>query len=206
MRIGGVSNGSQNFKKKTKTFVLKKKGHDRYEKGILMGKESNLRRFPVRGGQLEQVRHSSWVRKGEREPIKQWTNLFYAPTSSNTKLEFYAPACVEGEPEIHPPAEAVLEGVSMWKSCLVGQFFDKRLPIHVVRTTVDKLWGKHEMPEISTTDNGLYLFRFRDMGARDWVMENGPWYIAGRPIILRVWQPGMEMLNIQLTAMPICVN
>ena len=76
----------------------------------------------------------------------------------------------------------------------------------MVRTTVDKLWGKHEMPEISTTDNGLYLFRFRDMDARDWVMENGAWYIAGRPIILRVWQPGMEMLNIQLTALPIWVK
>ena len=62
------------------------------------------------------------------------------------------------------------------------------------------------MPEISTTDNGLYLFRFRDMDARDWVMENGPWYIAGRPIILWEWQPGMEMLNIQLTSMPIWVK
>ena len=37
-------------------------------------------------------------------------------------------------------------------------------------------------------------------------MENGPWYIAGRPIILRVWQPGMEMLNIQLKSMPIWVK
>ena len=62
------------------------------------------------------------------------------------------------------------------------------------------------MPEISTTDNGLYLFKFRNMDARDWVMENGPWYIAGRPIILRAWQPGMEMLNIQLTTMPIWVK
>ena len=33
------------------------------------------------------------------------------------------------------------------KGCLVGQFFDKRLPLHVVRAAVDKLWGKHEMPE-----------------------------------------------------------
>ena len=44
------------------------------------------------------------------------------------------------------------------------------------------------------------------MDAWDWVMENGPWYIAGRPIILRVWQPGMEMLNIQLTYLPIWVK
>ena len=99
--------------------------YDQYEKGILMGKESNQRRFPVGGGQLEQVRRSSWVRKEEREPIKHWSNLFSAPTSSNPKLEFYAPACVEGEPEIHPPAEAILEGVSMWKSRLVGNFLTR---------------------------------------------------------------------------------
>ena len=132
--------------------------------------------------------------------------MFLAPIRSNPKLDFYALACVDGVPEIHPPDEAVFEGVSMWKGCLVGQLFDQRLPIHVVRATVDKLWGKHEMPEISTTDNGRYLFRFRDMDAQDWVMENGPWYIAGRPIILRVWQQGMEMLNIQLTSLPIWVK
>ena len=176
--------------------------------GILMGTETNQtqRNIPMGGGQpnhYEQVRRTTWVRKGDHEPIKCWNNLFSVPTRSNPKLDFYAPACVDGVPEIHPPDEAVFKGVSMWKGCLVGQFFDKRLPIHVVRATVDRLRGKHEMPDISTTDNGRYLFRFRDMDARDWVMENGPWYIAGRPIILKVWQPGMEMLNIQLTSLPI---
>ena len=121
----------------------------------------------------EQVWRTSWIRKGDREPIKYWNNLFSAPIRSNPKLDFYAPACVDGVPEIHPPDEAVFEGVNMWKGCLVGHFLYKRLPIHVVRATVNKLWGKHEMPEISTTDNRLYLFRFRDMDARDWVMENG---------------------------------
>ena len=85
----------------------------------------------------------------------------------------------------------------------MDQFFDKRLPLHVVRSVVERLWGKHEIPEISTADNGLYIFRFRDMDARDWVLENGPWYLAGRPIILRFWKPGMEMLNVQITSLPI---
>ena len=151
-----------------------------------MGIESNQPQqgIPAGGGQpnhSEQVRFISGVRKGEREPIKYWNNFFLAPIRSNPKLDFYAP-CVDGMSEIHPPDEAVFEGVSMWKGCLVCQFFDKRFPIHVVRATVDKLWGKHEMPEISTTDNGLYLFRFRDMDARDWVMENScrdTYYTAG---------------------------
>ena len=96
----------------------------------------------VGGGQpsqQEQIRCSSWIRKEDREPIKCWNNLFSAPIRINPKLDFYAPACVNGVPEIHPPDEAVFEGVNMWKGCLVGQFFDTRLPIHVVRAMVDKL-------------------------------------------------------------------
>ena len=72
----------------------------------------------------------------------------------------------------------------------------------MVKTVVERLWGKHEMREISTTDNGLYIFRFMDRVARDWVLENGPWYFFGRPIILRSWKPGMEMLNVQITSLP----
>ena len=99
--------------------------------GILVG--------GVQPSHYEQIRSSSWTRKGDREPIKCWNNLFSAPIRTNPKLDFYAPACVEGVLEIHPPDEAVSEGVSMWKGCLVGQFFDWRLPIHVVRVMVYKL-------------------------------------------------------------------
>ena len=100
---------------------------------------------------------------------------------------------------------ALVEGMGIWEGCLVGQFFDKRLPVHVVRSLVERLWGKHEIPEISTTDNGLYIFRFTDRDARDWVLENGPWYFVRRPIILRIWKPSMEMLNVQITSLPIWV-
>ena len=132
--------------------------------------------------------------------------LFSPTTRTKSTLDFFAPVRVDGSLVIHPPAEAVSEGMSMWKGFLVGKLFNKRIPLYVVRAVVDKLWGKHEMPEISTTDNGLYLFRFRDMDARDWVMESGPWYIARRLVILQVWQPSMEMLNIQLTSLPIWVK
>ena len=37
-------------------------------------------------------------------------------------------------------------------------------------------------------------------------MDCGPWYIAGRPFVIRRWHPGMEMLNIQLTSLSIWVK
>ena len=135
-----------------------------------------------------------------------WRSLFVNCPKPCSPLAFYSPTTVDGQITINPPAEAVVEGVGLWEGCLVGQFFDKRLPLHVVMSLVERLWGKHEIPEISTTDNGLYIFRFKDLAARDWVLENGPWYLAGRPIILRFWKPGMEMLNVQITSLPIWVK
>ena len=94
---------------------------------------------PVAGGQErshdEQIKRSveSWgsisggnirIRNGEMAPVKTWKNLFSTPTRTNSTLYFLTPACVNGTHVIHPPAEAVFEGMSMWKGCLVGQFFD----------------------------------------------------------------------------------
>ena len=154
----------------------------------------------------EVVPLSSMTQKRPQERIQVisgWNSLFSAKAVTKSPLEFVAPEIVDGKPVIEPPAEVVVEGMMLWEDCLVGQFFDKRLPLHVVRAAIEKLWGKKEIPEISITDNGLYLFRFRDLTARDWVMDCGPWYIAGRPFVIRRWQPGMEMLNIQLTSLPI---
>ena len=128
------------------------------------------------------------------------------PKKTNGQLRYSKPHRTDGKIVVKPPEEAVMEGIDMWKGCLVGQFLDKCLPFPVVRSLVNKLWGKKEMPDISTTENGLYFFRFRDLDARDWVMNFGPWHLAGRPFILRAWRPGMDMLNIQLTSIPIWVK
>ena len=143
---------------------------------------------------------------GDSNPVKSWKSLVSIPVKSGSPLQFYRPHCADGKLVAKPPVEAVNEGIDMWKGCLVGQFLDKRLPFPVVRSLVNRLWGKREMPNISTTENGLFFFRFKDPEARDWVMDAGPWHLAGRPFILRAWKPGMDMLNIQLSSIPIWVK
>ena len=176
---------------------------------VVEGKEQSPKSKTGRGA--EETRGSDLggnkgVRQGEAPPVKSWKNLFSLPVKTSGPLQFYRPHSADGNLVARPPAETVNEGIDMWKGCLVGQFLDKRLLFPVVRSLVNRLWGKREMPDISTTENGLYFFRFRDPEARDWVMDSGPWRLAGRPFILRAWQPGMDMLNIQLSIIPIWVK
>ena len=64
--------------------------------------------------------------------MKSWKTLFSVPAKTSGLLQF-------SRLVVKPPAEAVVEGIGMWKGCLVGQFLDKRLPFSVVRPLVDKL-------------------------------------------------------------------
>ena len=166
-----------------------------------------IRPLSVSGASIEASKLKSGSEKGRGATVTHnWRSLFVKRPKSCSTLAFYKPSKLDGKVTVNPPPEAVAEGVGLWEGSLVGQFFDKRLPVHVVKSFVERLWGKHEIPAISTTDNGWYIFRFRDMVARDWVLDNGPWYFAGRPIILRLWKPGMEMLNAQITSIPIWVK
>ena len=68
-----------------------------------------------------------------------WRSLFVNHPKSCSSLVFSNPARVDRKEIINPPEEAVVEGVGIWEGCLVGQFFDKRLPLHVVRSLVERL-------------------------------------------------------------------
>ena len=157
-------------------------------------------------GSEPNAKHKANSGTEESKGVKSWKNLFLVPEKTSGQLQFFKPHMANGKLVAKPPVEAVNEGIDMWKGCLVGQFLDKRLPFPVVRSLVNRLWGKNEIPDISTTENGLFFFRFRDLEAWDWVMESGPWHLAGRPFILRAWRPGMDMLDIQLSTIPIWVK
>ena len=107
--------------------------------------------------------------------VKSWSNLFSLPVKTSGPLHFYMPHCADGKIVARPPAEVVNEGIDMLKGCLVGQFLDKRLPFPVVRSLINRLWGKKEMPDISTTENGLFSSDSgtRRLGTGSWIRDLG---------------------------------
>jgi hypothetical protein len=107
---------------------------------------------------------------------------------------------------VKPPKEAIEEGISKWSPSLVGQFLDKPLPFYIVKRTVDSMWAQYGKVEVFLMENGLYLFRFADVKTRDDVMEEKIWHIINKPLILRKWTPGMQLLKISLSTVPIWIK
>jgi hypothetical protein len=121
-------------------------------------------------------------------------------------LQYFEPSREEGKVVVKPPKVAIEEGMLKWSSSLVGQFLNKPLPYYIVKRTVDTLWASFGKVEVFLLENGLYLFRFQNEKARDEVMEAKLWHIANNPLILRKWAPGMQLLKLSLSTIPVWVK
>lgn len=121
--------------------------------------------------------------------VKDWKTLFASTKKDSSDLKFFEPVRINGKITVKPPPEIAQIGCEIWRNCLVGQFIDKKPHFVFLRSMVDRLWGRVEMPKIITTDSGLFMFKFSKPAALEWVLENGQWHVGGKPLILRRWKP-----------------
>jgi hypothetical protein len=141
----------------------------------------------------------------QRNSVQDWRQLFRSEKSLGA-LQYFEPSREKGKVVVKPPKVAIEEGILKWSSSLVGQFLDKPLPYYIVKRTVDILWASFGKVEVFLLENGLYLFRFQNEKARDEIMEAKLWHIANKPLILRKWAPGMQLLKLSLSTVPVWVK
>jgi hypothetical protein len=147
----------------------------------------------------------SSVQIAQEKVTQDWRKLFQHEKSIGA-LQYFAPSCEDGRVVVKPPLKAIEEGISKWSPSLVGQFLDKPLPYYIVKRTVESIWAQYGKVEVFLLENGLYLFRFADEKMRDEVMEAKVWHIANKPLILRKWTPGMQLLKLSLSSIPIWIK
>jgi hypothetical protein len=136
---------------------------------------------------------------------KEWSGLFKNERTMGN-LEFFEPKKVGGRTFITPPDEAVEEGISRWRSCLVGQLMDKSLPYFLVKKVAASMWRKYGEVEVYSLENGMFIFRFHDEASCDEILESRVWHVSNKSLILRKWQPGMQVLKLNLSSEPVWVK
>jgi hypothetical protein len=142
----------------------------------------------------------------QEQPVHvEWRGLFKSEKSMGS-LDYIAPGSSEGKVFVSPPVAAVEEGESRWNSSLVGQFLDKALPFFLVKKSVQLMWKQYGDVEVFSVENEMFIFRFADEATCDEVLESKLWYVANKPLILRKWTPGMQVLKLTMSSIPIWVK
>ena len=112
----------------------------------------------------------------------------------------------DGRLTVAPPLDVFEDGCELWKSTLVGHFVGQKLPYPVVNSIAKRIWGFYGLSEVLSLDNGFFLFTFDSVDHATNVLERAPWHMANRPLVLKRWQPNMQLLKNDLARILVWVR
>ncbi|GAV91992.1 DUF4283 domain-containing protein/zf-CCHC_4 domain-containing protein, partial [Cephalotus follicularis] len=102
--------------------------------------------------------------------------------------------------------EVATNGAKEWEHCIVAFLVGKKLPNKNVIQILERKWGQVGRFSIHVVGNGVFLVRFENRQARDWVLENGPWDVWGYHLANRPWSQGMSLSLGECKSMPVWVK
>nr|GEZ44037.1 hypothetical protein [Tanacetum cinerariifolium] len=77
-----------------------------------------------------------------------------------------------------------------------GGGIGKKVAYLVVANYVRNTWGKYGLVRsMFNSSTGLFYFQFISMDGLDAMLENGPWFIRNKLVILKKWHPDEHLLK-----------
>ena len=61
-----------------------------------------------------------------------------------------------------------------------------------MKTWAEKLRGDL-LEDVVSIDNGFFIFKVNSEEAIDKILEDGPYYVGARLIVVKKWQPGLKL-------------
>lgn len=84
------------------------------------------------------------------------------------------------------------------RNALVGFFVNKRPHYLAVKSSLTKAWRSTEEVEFHALENGFFMFKFHTYQESQRILEEGPWFVYGHPIVIKRWSDDMNLLFIGL--------
>ncbi|XP_024963995.1 uncharacterized protein LOC112504288, partial [Cynara cardunculus var. scolymus] len=125
--------------------------------------------------------------------------------ASDTILNFY-PLEDKKQVSVKIPIEMAKEAAKAYNSVLYGYFLGPRISFPMVKNYVKLAWGKYGFKDAMLNENGIFFFKFNDIGGCDQVIEAGPLMIRGIPLFVHRWDPSKGLRKPVHTSCPLWVK
>ncbi|GJR68194.1 putative reverse transcriptase domain-containing protein [Tanacetum coccineum] len=89
-----------------------------------------------------------------------------------------------------------------------GNGVDVVVPVESIRAISERnTWGKFDLVKsMLNSSTRLFSFQFSSIDDLNLMLENDPWFIRNHPLILRKWNPDVDLLKEDVRNVPVCVK
>ncbi|GJS98341.1 RNA-directed DNA polymerase, eukaryota, reverse transcriptase zinc-binding domain protein [Tanacetum coccineum] len=102
--------------------------------------------------------------------------------------------------------ELIKDGSSKWKLTLCGYFVGHKISINDLRYNIRRMWSRHGFKEVTENDYGMFFFRFHNERGLNYVVENGPWMVNNKPLVVQRWDINMSIDKTEPHKLPLKVK
>ncbi|GKG27764.1 putative reverse transcriptase domain-containing protein, partial [Tanacetum coccineum] len=86
-------------------------------------------------------------------------------------------------------------------------FWESGWLIPLLLTMLGTLWGKYRLVKsMLNSSTRIFSFQFSSIDGLDVMLENGPWFIRNNPLILKKWNPDVNLLKEDVGNIPVWVK
>ncbi|XP_058776169.1 uncharacterized protein LOC131650479 [Vicia villosa] len=134
--------------------------------------------------------------------VKPWVEIIQGNRNLNrgTAVEFVTPQLINGEEKIIIEESDVADELTYWENAVILFALGETLSMHAVKNFMEKSWNFVTLPELYLNEAGYFIVRFKSYEDHNKVMEQGPYFIYGKPIFLKYWSIDFELKADECTA------
>ncbi|XP_058783726.1 uncharacterized protein LOC131658451 [Vicia villosa] len=119
---------------------------------------------------------------------------------------FVAPELINGKETITIDEADVTEEIKYWENAIILFALGETLSMHAVKNFMEKTWNFVALPELYFNDSGYFIVRFKSYEDLSQVMEQGPYFIYGKPLFLKYWSIDFELKDDLLRVLPLWIT
>ncbi|GJZ52721.1 putative reverse transcriptase domain-containing protein, partial [Tanacetum coccineum] len=126
--------------------------------------------------------------------------------SGNNKLKLIPGRINDLGKEVVDMDPVIEEGSKAWVMTLVGYFVGLKMSHREILGHLRRMWRAYHLDEIIMNECGLYFFKFKSDEGMQFVLENGPWLVDGKPLFVQKWEAGLCMVKPEPSKVPLWVK
>nr|GEY43156.1 hypothetical protein [Tanacetum cinerariifolium] len=97
----------------------------------------------------------------------------------------------------------IKKGSERWNLTISGYFVGYKMASNELKYNIRRMSGKYGVRDIIMNHDGTCLFKFKDIEGLNSVLEQGPWMVNKKPLIVQKWNPEIGMQKVEHRILPI---
>ena len=140
------------------------------------------------------------------QPVSWAERCSASKTWSPRALSYFTPVVKDGRKVAICLPEEVAQAAAIWEKVLMGYFVGLKPYVPALAGYFKKVWMIKGTLQVLPQGNGFLLFKFSDDEDKCQALEDGLWFVQGKPLVLQQWTIDSLFEKDKLSTIPLWVK